>query len=63
MRAIAKSASMLDDWPLTRALKVGDDAVGVPVLMELYDKMKDAPFDPNLPQLWQNLGVKVRGDP
>ena len=40
---IAKSATMLDDWPLASALKVGDDAIGVPVLLELYDKMKDAP--------------------
>ena len=62
LRAISKAGSMLDDWPLTRALKVGDDAIGVPVLMELYDKMKDAPSDPNLPKLWQDLGVKVAGD-
>jgi hypothetical protein len=62
LRAIAKAGSMLDDWPLTRALKVGDDAVGVPVLTELYDKMKDAPIDPDLPRLWQNLGVTVAGD-
>ena len=53
---------MLDDWPLTRALKVGDDAVRVPVLTELYAKMKDAPYDPNLPALWRSLGVKVAGD-
>jgi hypothetical protein len=62
LRAIARSGSMLDDWPLVQALKVGDDAVGVPVLMGLYDQMKDAPWDPNLPKLWQNLGVKVAGD-
>jgi hypothetical protein len=62
LRAIAKAGNMLDDWPLPRALKVGDDAIGVPVLTELYAKMKDAPYDPNLPQLWQRLGVKVAGD-
>jgi len=62
LRAIAKSGSMLDDWPLTRALKAGDDAIGVPVLIELYDKTKDAPLDPNLLKLWQDLGVKVAGD-
>jgi len=62
LRAIANTGSMLDDWPLTRALKVGDDAIGVPVLMELYDKMKDAPADPNLPKLWHDLGVKLAGD-
>ena len=62
LRAIAKSGSMLNDWPLTRALKVGDDAIGVPVLIELYSKMKDAPFDPDLPKLWKDLGVKVAGE-
>jgi hypothetical protein len=62
LRAIAKSASMLDEWPLTRALKVADDAIGVPVLVELYNKMKDAPYDPNLPELWKSLGVKIAGD-
>jgi hypothetical protein len=62
LRAIAKAGSMLDDWPLTRALQVGDDAIGAPVLIELYDKMKDAPLNPNLPKLWQDLGVKVAGD-
>ena len=61
LRAIAKAGNMLDDWPLTRALKIGDDAIGVPVLIKLYDKMKDTPFDPNLPKLWQDLGVKVAG--
>ena len=62
LRAIAKSGNILSDWPLTRALKVGDDAVGVPVLTELYNKMKDTPVDPNLAQLWQRLGVKLAGD-
>ena len=62
LRAISKAGNMLEDWPLTRALKVGDDAIGVPVLIELYDNMKDAPLDPNLPKLWRDLGVKVAGD-
>jgi hypothetical protein len=62
LRGIAKSASMLDDWPLARALKAGDDAIGASVLSELYDKMKDAPYDPNLPQLWKSLGIAVAGD-
>ena len=62
LRAIQRSGTMLDDWPLARALKVGDDAVGVPVLMELYSKTKDAPYDPDLPALFQHLGVKLAGD-
>lgn len=62
LRAIAKSGNMLVDWPLERALKIGDDAVGAPVLMELYLKMKDAPYDPSLAQLFARLGVKSSGD-
>lgn len=62
LRAIAKAGNMLDDWPLTGALKIGDDAIGVPALSELYNKMKDAPLDPNLPKLWHDLGVKIAGD-
>ena len=61
LRAIARNGTMLDDWPLSRALKVGDDAIGLPLLTELYDKMKAAPFDPNLPKLWKDLGVEVEG--
>ena len=62
LRAIMRSGTMLDEWPLARALKVGDDAVGAPVLSELYAKMKDAPYDPNLPALFQRLGVKLAAD-
>jgi hypothetical protein len=62
LRGILKAGNMLQDWPLERALKAGDDTVGVPVLTELYSKMKDAPVDPNLPKLWHDLGIKVAGD-
>ena len=49
------------DWPIERALREGDKAVGVPVLQELYKKMKDAPVTPDLAALWRGLGVSVRG--
>lgn len=62
LQAIAKTGNMEQEWPLTRALKTGDDAIGVPVLIELYDQMKDAPLDPNLDKLWRDLGIKVSGD-
>ena len=48
------------DWPIERALREGDKAVGVPVLQELYKKMKDAPVTPDLAALWRGLGVGVR---
>ena len=51
----------VDDWPLERALKAGDAGVGVPVLTELYDRMKAAPADTDLPALWKKLGVQTAG--
>lgn len=47
------------DWPLSRALQEGDKAVGVPVLEELYQSMKDAPVATDLDALWRSLGIDV----
>jgi hypothetical protein len=47
-------------WPIERAFREGDKAVGVPVLEELYKKMKDAPVAPDLDAIWRGLGVTVR---
>ena len=49
------------DWDLQKALRVGDDATGVPVLENLYDKMKDSPYDVDLDALWKELGVARNG--
>ncbi len=58
MRGILKAGGNIEvDWPLARALQVGDQAVGVPVLEELYAQMKATPVKPDLPQLWKDLGV------
>jgi hypothetical protein len=46
------------DWELLDALKAGDHATGTNVLITLYDKMKDRPMDPDLPALWQQLGIQ-----
>src|SRR5271167_423081 len=45
LRAILNAGGNVevDDWPLERALKAGDDGVGVPVLTQLYNRMKAAP--------------------
>jgi hypothetical protein len=51
--------SMDYDWPLARALKAPDDAIGVPVLAELDDQMKATPVTPDLPALWHELGVST----
>jgi len=48
------------DWPIERAFREGDKAIGAPVLQELYKKMKDAPVAPDLPAIWGGLGIEVR---
>jgi hypothetical protein len=59
---VRAGGNMEHDWPLARALKVGDDAIGVPVLMELYDRMKATPVTPDLSAMWRDLGVRPSGD-
>lgn len=48
------------DWPIERAFVEGDKAVGVPVLEELYARMKDDPVAPDLDAMWRGLGVELR---
>ena len=63
LRAIvAAGGNMEVDWPLQRALRVADAAIGSPVIEDLYDQMKATPVRVDLPQLWQRLGVELRGD-
>jgi hypothetical protein len=63
MRGILKSGGSIEvEWPLDRALRVGDQAAGVSVLEDLYDKMRATPMAPDLNQLWKELGVSRQGD-
>jgi hypothetical protein len=58
MRGILKSGGNIEvEWPLERALQVADQAAGVGVLEDLYNKMRAAPVAPDLDQLWKDLGV------
>ena len=50
------------DWELTKALEVGDKATGVAVLLPLYNKMKDKPYDVDLAAMWTKLGVIRNAD-
>jgi hypothetical protein len=50
------------DWQLTQALRIGDQATGVPVLLPLYEKMKDQPYDVDLAAMWKQLGVERTGE-
>ncbi len=63
LRGIVRAGgNMEQDWPLARALKAGEEATGVPVLMELYDRMKATPITPDLPALWHQLGIRPSGN-
>jgi hypothetical protein len=59
LRAIVNAGGTMEArWPLTRALSIGDQAIGAPVLMELYERMKEKPVEVDLVHLWQRLGIK-----
>jgi predicted metalloprotease with PDZ domain len=49
------------EWPLTRVLDVGDQAVGVAILRPLYEQMHLDPVRIDLDTLWRRLGVDRGG--
>lgn len=58
MRGVLAAGGTHDQsWPIERILKVADTAAGYPVMEDLYAKMRDAPYAPDLPALWKDLGV------
>jgi len=59
LRAINRSGSILDDWDLEKALELGDKATGTGVLENLYQRMANHPFDPDLDRYWRDLGVRL----
>jgi hypothetical protein len=63
LRGIVRAGGDMEHgWPLARALEAGDDAIGVPVLMELYHRMKATPITPDLDAMWRDLGIRHSGD-
>lgn len=63
LRAILNQGGTIDqEWPLSRAFETGDKETGVPVLTELYDKMKDSPVEVDLATTWKRLGIARSGD-
>jgi hypothetical protein len=59
---VAQGGNREQEWPVERFLSAGDAATGVPVLRELYERMKDTPVQVDLPALWTRLGIVVRQD-
>jgi hypothetical protein len=59
LRAVLAEGNIQAEWPLERAIAVGDQATGVPVLHELYEQMKATPVTVDLDALWKKLGVNA----
>jgi predicted metalloprotease with PDZ domain len=58
MRGIVAAGGTHDkDWPIERFISVGDKAVGMTVLADLYAKMGTQAYAPDLIGLWRDLGV------
>ena len=58
LRAINRAGGTIEaDWPLDRAIEVGDRATQGKTLMELYRRMASKPAAVDLPDLWKRLGV------
>ncbi|HTV06919.1 MAG TPA: hypothetical protein VME86_16235 [Acidobacteriaceae bacterium] len=58
LRAIVDAGGTIDtEWPLTKALTVGDKATGTTILMDQYKRMSDAPVTVDLNAIWKELGV------
>jgi hypothetical protein len=50
------------DWSVEHAFAVGDQALQLKVLEDLYTSMKDEPANVDLKDLWRKLGVKRQGE-
>jgi hypothetical protein len=59
---LAAGGDIRHDWEVEKALTVGDRAVGVSVLMPLYERMKDKPVEVDLNALWEQLGLQLQGN-
>ena len=59
LRAIVAAGGTIDhEWPLDKALDIGDRATGTHVLTQQYAVWKDSPNPVDLPKLWSDLGVR-----
>jgi hypothetical protein len=59
LRAVVEQGGTIDhEWPLERALEIGDHATGTHVLTQMYAAWKNAPVEVDLPALWKDLGIR-----
>lgn len=58
---LAAGGSIAVDWPISRVIKVADEATGTSVLADLYREMGNEPFAPiDLNALWIKLGIQMK---
>ncbi|RYZ85380.1 MAG: hypothetical protein EOP04_16110 [Proteobacteria bacterium] len=63
LRAIVDAGgTMAVQWPLEKALAIGDKATGYPVMNKVYQEMKDKWVDVDLKHLWKSMGVALKAD-
>jgi predicted metalloprotease with PDZ domain len=63
LRAIVAAGGTIDhDWPLMKALEVGDKATGATVLTDQYKQWSTNPMPVDLAKLWTELGVSAGGE-
>ena len=63
LRAIVYAGGTIDtEWPLTKALQIGDTATGTTALMDLYNEMRDTPRTVDLNGLWKELGIEAQDE-
>ncbi len=59
LRAINRAGGAIaSEWPIERAFAIGDRATHGAVLADLYGRMRDRPAPVDLPDLWNQLGVR-----
>ena len=58
---LTAGGDMTKSWTIEAALAAGDKAVGVPVLNELYARMRADPAPVDLEAIWKSLGVQTSG--
>jgi predicted metalloprotease with PDZ domain len=62
LRAVVVAGGTIDrDWPVTRILRIGDNATGTSVLQDIYRKWSEAPVNVDLPLFWKQLGIEEQG--
>lgn len=57
----ARSRGDSSMWAIENVFRVADEAVGAPVLAELYAQWRDKPVSPEMAALWASLGVVLDG--